>query len=85
MEIVSSRGYRVVVRFPWGERREYDEIAVTRESDGTLRWQTGEDGGGLEPYCDMVVQETERWIMGWVGGTCDTSVVISLDEDAPEP
>lgn len=83
MEIEAHKRYRVVVRFPWGERRDYGEATVTREADGTLRWSVAETGG-LEPYCD-VVRETDGWIMGWVGGTCDTTVVISTGEDAPEP
>lgn len=85
MEIVQGRGYRVVVRFPWGELRTYEDVGVIREADGTLHWESGEEAGGLEPFCDMLVQETDRWIMGWMGGTCDTPVVISIDEDAPEP
>ncbi len=83
MKIKTTTRCRVVVRFPWGERRDYGETDVTRDEDGTVRW-TVDDPGGLEPYCD-VVRETESWIMGWVGGTCDTTVVISTGEDAPEP
>ena len=84
MDLIAENTYRVVMRFPWGERRDVGELAVTRDPDGTVRWAC-EDPGVLEPYCD-VVRETDHWIMGWVGGTCDTTVVISVrGEDAPDP
>lgn len=84
MEIVVGRSYRFVVRFPWGERKEFACTAVLREGDGTIRWR--ERGGvGLEPYCDCVVREEEGWVMGFLSGTPDVLVVISCCEDAPEP
>ncbi len=84
MEFVRGRRYRVVVKYPWGERKEGIAEGVVRESDGTIRWTSAEDLG-LEPCLDCVLQEAETWILGWAGGTCDVTVVLSEGPDAPEP
>jgi len=84
MEIVEGRRYRVVVRFPWGERREFACESLVREADGTLRWAAMEEFG-LEPFLDAVTAEEEGWVMGFVGGTCDVVAVLSFCDDPPEP
>ncbi|MDW7712052.1 MAG: hypothetical protein SCH98_16420 [Deferrisomatales bacterium] len=84
MEVVLGRRYRIVVRFPWGQRVELASRRVHRAADGTIRWEAPE-GFGTEPYLDGVIRETECWVHGWCGGTCDVTVVISRGEGAPEP
>lgn len=85
LEICAGHSYTIVVRFPWGERREARLRALTREADGTLRWSCGAELG-VEPYLDSVLQEAENWVLGWVGGSCDVTAVVSLTgAEAPEP
>ena len=85
MEICEGQGYTLVVRFPWGERREARVQALARDADGTVRWCPCEQLG-VEPYLDNVLQEEAHWVFGWVGGSCDVTAVLSVpDADAPEP
>lgn len=84
MDIVRGRSYRIVVRFPWGDRVESWNDRVQRSTDGTIRWEPPE-AFGPEPRLDVVIREEETWVLGWCGGTCDVTVVISEDEGAPEP
>ncbi len=84
MEIVAGRTYRIVVRFPWGERVVAWSDRVRREPDGAIRWEP--PAGFLhEPCLDGVVREEQTWVLGWCGGGCDVTVVISEGEEAPEP
>ena len=59
MEIIVGHVYRIVVRFPWGARIEFESDRVHRDETGTIRWR---DGGeiGLEPCLDSVLQEDEN-------------------------
>ncbi|GAB4274563.1 MAG: hypothetical protein Kow0092_29980 [Deferrisomatales bacterium] len=84
MEIVEGRTYRIVVRFPWGERAEMTSDRVVREADGTVRWAAAE-GYAFEPCLDGVIREEGTWVMGWAGGCGDVTVVISQGPGAPEP
>ncbi len=85
MEICAGRSYTLVVRFPWGERRQARVEALARDADGTVRWCHC-DPLGVEPYLDNVLQEEEYWVFGWVGGTCDVIAVLSVPGTAaPEP
>ncbi len=84
MEIVFGRTYRVVVRFPWGTRVEFETAALVREADGAIRWPARE-GLGEATCLDLVIQESGTWVHGWVGGHCDVAVVVSEGPDAPEP
>ena len=85
MEICSGGQYTVVIRFPWGERREAVATRLTRDADGTVHWH-GATEMGVEPYLDQVLRESEQWIFGWAGGSCDVTVVIShVGSEAPEP
>lgn len=84
MEIVRGRAYRIVVRFPWGRRVEAWNHRVERLPDGSIRWEPP-DPFGPEPCLDVVIREEATWVMGWCGGTCDVTVVISEGEGAPEP
>jgi hypothetical protein len=84
VEIVWGRTYRIVARFPWGARVAFECDRVRRDPEGTIRW-TGAGEIGLEPCLDGVLRETETWVLGWCGGTCDVTVVIAEGPDAPEP
>ncbi len=82
MEIEYGRTYRVVVRYPWGERVETKCARVTRDADGTIRWPAE---GAEEAFVEGAIREAEGWVLGWYGGRCDATVVISEGPDAPEP
>lgn len=82
MEIVCGRAYRVVVRYPWGERVETTCERVERDAAGTIRWPSG---GAEDAYLEGVIREAPGWVLGWYGGHCDVTVLISEDPDAPEP
>jgi len=84
VEIVTGRAYRIVVRFPWGKRVETTCDQVWREVDGSIRWEPPE-GFPHEPCLDGVVREEQTWVLGWCGGGCDVTVVISEGAGAPEP
>lgn len=84
MQIVPGRRYRVVVRFPWGERFETVADRVVREEGGSLRWEGGAEFGH-EPCLETPIREAEDWVLGWCGGCCDVTVVISWGPGAPEP
>ena len=84
MEIVLGRSYTIVVEFPWGERLETVSDRVVREPDGAIRW-TPRGEFGFEPCLDPVIQETEERILGWGGGCCDVTVVISPVGEPPRP
>lgn len=84
MEIVFGERYEIAVRLPWGELRRFATTRARREEDGAVVW-TAEEWQGLEPRLDGVLRECEGWIMGWLGGTCDTVVVLSKSSDAPLP
>ncbi len=81
MEIVYGRTYRVVVRYPWGERVETTCAAVTRDASGTIRWPAE----GEEAFVEGAIREEAGWVLGWYAGRCDVTVVISEDPGAPEP
>lgn len=83
MEIVTGETYTISIRMPWGELITFTSESVLREVDGSVAWEGGR--AGLEPRLDCVLREAEGWIMGWLGGTCDTVVVISSSPDAPAP
>lgn len=84
MKIVTGAAYTISIRMPWGELITFAASEVRREADGTIAWTaTGREG--LEPRLDCVLKETDGWIMGWLGGTCDTVVVVSSSPDAPVP
>jgi hypothetical protein len=85
VEIHGGQSYTLVVRFPWGERREARVEALGRAGDGTVRWCRC-DTTGVEPYLDSILEEREDWVCGWVGGTCDVVAVLSVPgARAPEP
>jgi len=84
VDVVTGRAYRIVIRFPWGARVEIESDRVSRDEGGTIRW-SGADPIGLEPSLDSVIQETEHWVLGWCGGTCDVTVVIADGPEGPEP
>jgi hypothetical protein len=84
LEIVPGRSYRIVVRFPWGARVAVESNQLRRDADGSIHW-AGAGEMGLEPCLDTVIQESTRWVLGWCGGTCDVTVVISDGPGGPEP
>ncbi len=84
MEIVLGRSYAIVVEFPWGERLEMVSDRVVRQADGSIRW-TPPGEFAFEPCLDPVIQETEDRVLGWGGGCCDVTVVISAVEEPPGP
>ena len=85
MKISAGQSYTVVVKFPWGERRQAVVKELHRDADGTVRWRCPATLG-VAPYLDNVLQESEQWIFGWAGGSCDVTVVVSHpDAEAPEP
>ena len=65
MIIGAEQRYTIVIRFPWGERREACVSGLIRETDGTVRWM-GTEALGVEPYLDNIVREEEQWLHGWV-------------------
>jgi len=73
----------VTIRFPWGELVRF-ESAVTRLADGSLSWLP-DAHCSYEPGLDLILKETDTYVMGWLKGTCDTTVVVSQDERAPIP
>lgn len=84
MEIIFGERYEIAVRLPWGELRRFATTLARREMDGGVVWSA--DGWeGPEPRLDCVIRECDGWIMGWLGGTCDTVVVLSNSPDAPLP
>jgi hypothetical protein len=83
LDVVHGHAYRIVVRFPWGERFETTSRGVRRDPDGTIRWEAADFGH--EPCLDGVIREGETWVLGWCGGTCDVTVVVSEGAGAPEP
>jgi hypothetical protein len=76
MEIIKVQSYKISITFPWGERRQLFCDQVERDSDGTLRWKAVDTG--LEPTLDCILTETKEMVSGWLGGTADTTVEISL-------
>lgn len=84
MEVTAERSYFVRVRLPWGELASFETAGVVRAEDGSLSWPEG-GSVGLSPRLDCILRETDSWVMGWLGGTCDTVAVISIHEDAPLP
>jgi hypothetical protein len=84
MDIAKDTTYRIAIRFPWGELRAFECADVWRDDCGAVRWRA-DTSSGLDPYLDCALQETAGWVMGWLGGTSDTVVVISIDPDAPTP
>lgn len=85
MDIRAGQRYTLVLRFPWGERRQGRVEALARDADGTVRWCRCEQLG-VEPYLDNLLQEEEHWMSGWVGGGCDVIAVLSVPgAAAPEP
>ncbi len=85
MKITEDALYHVAIRYPWGELSITEQVRVTRDGSGSLLLDGGVVATGLEPSVDCIIQETEGWIMGWLGGTCDTPVVVSCVENAPLP
>lgn len=83
MRIVASETYTIRIRMPWGELLAFSASGVSRGEDGSISWPEGHCP--LEPKLDCVIREEEGWVMGWLGGTCDTVAVVSSTEDAPLP
>lgn len=69
---------------PWGELVSFETGEALRADDGSVSWRAG-CSLGLEPCLGPVIRETETWIMGWLGGTCDAVAVISEGGEGPEP
>lgn len=84
MQIDYGTTYYIKIRLPWGELVTFSCDRVTREADGTVRWQSDE-GPGLEPSIDIPLSETPTHLSGWLGGTCDTVAVVGSVHDCPDP
>jgi hypothetical protein len=84
MDITHGTTYYIKVRLPWGELSSFTSERVTRLPDGSVRWEADE-GVGLEPTIDNIMQESDTHLSGWIGGTCDTVGVISTTPDGPDP
>lgn len=83
MRIERGTLYHLTLKFPWGEVRRFECAEVWREEDGTVRWDA-ETSSGLEPFLDCAFEETEAWVVGWLGGTCDALAAVSNIEGKPE-
>ncbi len=80
MEIVTGTIYYIKVRYPWGEVKRFECDKVSRMEDGSVTWLS-ETSVGLEPCVDNVIEENDRFLCGWLGGTCDTTATIALTPD----
>lgn len=76
MKIISGQTYRILVAFPWGEKKELLSAGLTRHGDGSITWPPCGDFQ-LSPLLDSVVRETDEYVIGFVGGTCDTTGAVS--------
>jgi hypothetical protein len=75
MKIEPGSSFKITVSYPWGAKKEFECAEVVRDDDGSIRWRSETDVG-LEPCLDCAVEESERHITGWLGGSCDTTVMI---------
>ncbi|MBI5441350.1 MAG: hypothetical protein HY900_09090 [Deltaproteobacteria bacterium] len=85
MDIILGRTYRIVIRFPWGARFEARTDCLVRDPGGGLRWSVDEEHWPGATGIDLLLQETDHWILGWVEGYGNVPAVVSDGGDAPEP
>jgi len=84
MEIDADRTYLITIRMPWGDLKRFEAKGLVRAQDGTIAWPP-QGCEGLEAYLDCIIDEREEYVLGWLGGSCDATVVVSLDDGAPVP